>query len=740
MSWCSSGGVGQCVLPCRIYPNTLCLHFEWRRLIQHESREVACMAIIILLNFLLVFLSCSFCFLNASVIELELLAVAWAIMKCKLFLAGLPHFTVITDHHPLIPILNSHRLDEIENPRIQRLKARIMAYNFTAEWVKGTLNNAPDSLSWNPILDPLQHEMLAERDMCNNPESSLVEIRLVVNNGQENIRIQKLREHAKNNQEYQQLQKFIIQGFPEHRHQQPEECRRYWNVKNQHTMDNDLIVNGCRLVIPTKMRWEVLDHLHESNQGLVCTKQRAQLTVYWPGIDNDIDNVILACKKCQDALPSNNKEPLISKPKPERPFQEIAADFCSHGRQDYLVLVDCYTDWPDIIPMGHNTSTSHLIKVIRQSFCRTGVPDTLWSDQRPQFTSKQFQDFASQWGFQHRTSSPRYPQSNGKIEATVKSMKKLIKTSWNVHSLEEEKLARALLQYCNTPSCKDGLSPAQKLLGQPIQDTLPAHRRAISSDWQRAYRDSGSDRNLDPAWMRVQLSPSYCCSMNPRPCLLASANSRVGLWLSKNAKIGLDVSDALAVRNAWSCSVTTRTYSWCWGAGEVAPIGQLLCRYLLRVGLLAQRKSGDKFGWLVWGILQWHQWWMDRFCFFSIIFPLAHGCLREKGTMMMEFRNWKRPLMVKKIPTRRSTFHGLRALSWNELKGCSDYYHRTNSKEQSWWDESRPMHIEGRAWYSGVCSMYLKHTLCMVGSIVLLSIIVLPHQWWVNLWLPRDNK
>ena len=105
------------------------------------------MAIIILLNFLLVFLSCSFCFLNASVIELELLAVAWAIMKCKLFLAGLPHFTVITDHHPLIPILNSHRLDEIENPRIQRLKARIMAYNFTAEWVKGTLNNAPDSLS-----------------------------------------------------------------------------------------------------------------------------------------------------------------------------------------------------------------------------------------------------------------------------------------------------------------------------------------------------------------------------------------------------------------------------------------------------------------------------------------------------------------------------------------------------------------------------------------------------------------
>ena len=37
-------------------------------------------------------------------------------------------------------------------------------------------------------------------------------------------------------------------------------------------MDDDLIVNGCHLVIPTKMRQEVLDHLHESHQGLVRTK------------------------------------------------------------------------------------------------------------------------------------------------------------------------------------------------------------------------------------------------------------------------------------------------------------------------------------------------------------------------------------------------------------------------------------------------------------------------------------
>ena len=69
--------------------------------------------------------------LRYAIIELELLGVTWAITKCKIFLAGLPHFTVVTDHHPLVPILNSYRLDEVENPRLQRMKSKIMAYNFS---------------------------------------------------------------------------------------------------------------------------------------------------------------------------------------------------------------------------------------------------------------------------------------------------------------------------------------------------------------------------------------------------------------------------------------------------------------------------------------------------------------------------------------------------------------------------------------------------------------------------------
>ena len=309
-----------------------------------------------------------------AIIELEMLAVCWAILKCHIFLAGLQQFQVITDHNPLIPILNNHRLDEIENPRLQRLRTRIMGYNFTAEWLKGCNNSAPDALSRNPTSDPSPHDVLAELDIFNQPEISISEIRAIASS-HTSPHLETLRKTAKEDAEYQQLWQFILNGFPQHRSQLPECCKRYWTIRDHLTIDDNLIVNGCRLLIPTRMRPQVLTQLHESHQGSVRTKLRARLSVYWPGIDNDIDNIILACQQCQDHLPSNTKEPIIQKPQPERPFQEIAVDLCFHAGDTYLIIVDCFTDWPAIKSLDHGTTATQVISAIRQAFCRTTIPD-----------------------------------------------------------------------------------------------------------------------------------------------------------------------------------------------------------------------------------------------------------------------------------------------------------------------------------------------------------------------------
>jgi hypothetical protein len=58
-------------------------------------------------------------------IELKCLSVAWAMHKCRQFIEGLPHFELITDHRPLIPILKDYSLDKLDNSRILRLRLKM---------------------------------------------------------------------------------------------------------------------------------------------------------------------------------------------------------------------------------------------------------------------------------------------------------------------------------------------------------------------------------------------------------------------------------------------------------------------------------------------------------------------------------------------------------------------------------------------------------------------------------------
>ena len=61
-------------------------------------------------------------------VELELLGVVWALKKCSLYLLGMNKFKVIVDHKPLESIINNKTMNEIETPRIQRLKDKLSPF------------------------------------------------------------------------------------------------------------------------------------------------------------------------------------------------------------------------------------------------------------------------------------------------------------------------------------------------------------------------------------------------------------------------------------------------------------------------------------------------------------------------------------------------------------------------------------------------------------------------------------
>ena len=143
----------------------------------------------------------------------------------------------------------------------------------------------------------------------------------------------------------------------------------------------------------------------------------------------------------------------------------------------YLTIVDRFSEWICLYSFKANeVNSATLQKIFRDLFVAYRVSEELSSDGGPQFMSKSFQDFLKLWGVKHRLSSVAFPQSNGRAEVAVKTAKRIIHNSTSPDgSLDNDKAARGILQYRNTPLPDINLSPAQVLLHRQLRDSIPAH-------------------------------------------------------------------------------------------------------------------------------------------------------------------------------------------------------------------------------------------------------------------------
>jgi hypothetical protein len=144
-------------------------------------------------------------------------------------------------------------------------------------------------------------------------------------------------------------------------------------------------------------------------------------TVYWPGITTDIKHLVEACSVCVSYEQSTQKEPLMSHSTTSRVWEKVGVDVFQFEDREYLITVDYLSGFFEIDRLP-SKRVSDIVYCLKQQFARHGLPVELVSD-NSSFNSSEFARFASMYEFRHTTSSPRYAQSNGKAENSVRTAK-----------------------------------------------------------------------------------------------------------------------------------------------------------------------------------------------------------------------------------------------------------------------------------------------------------------------------
>ena len=187
----------------------------------------------------------------------------------------------------------------------------------------------------------------------------------------------------------------------------------YLVQRNELTLLQGCVMWGNRVIVPPKLRQQVLEELHAGHLRVVKMKALARSYVWWPGLDAQIEEKCKTCVSCQRIQKMPNLTPLHPWPWPAAPWQRIHINFTGlfEGRM-FFVVVDAHSKWPEVIVMDSTTSEK-TIQVLRGLFSHYGVPEVVVSDNGPQFTSEEFASFLTSNGVKHVRSAPFHPATNG---------------------------------------------------------------------------------------------------------------------------------------------------------------------------------------------------------------------------------------------------------------------------------------------------------------------------------------
>ena len=110
--------------------------------------------------------------------------------------------------------------------------------------------------------------------------------------------LQEIRQATQADDELALLKHTIMMGWPNNIKEILQVLHPYWTFCKELTIQDGLILKGTQIVIPHKRHEAILKQIHDSHLGLTKCKLRAKQAVYWPGLSDQLGQLVLNCQPC----------------------------------------------------------------------------------------------------------------------------------------------------------------------------------------------------------------------------------------------------------------------------------------------------------------------------------------------------------------------------------------------------------------------------------------------------------
>uniref|UniRef100_A0A8C8DE10 Gypsy retrotransposon integrase-like protein 1 n=1 Tax=Oryzias sinensis TaxID=183150 RepID=A0A8C8DE10_9TELE len=264
-------------------------------------------------------------------IEKECLGLAYGLERFHNYVYGLPSFTAETDHRPLVSIIKKN-LNEM-SPRIQRLMMKMQRYDFDLIYTPGKHLILADALSRAPAGKSVS---ATEEDIqCHvNMVSSALPV--------SDTKSRQIAEATAKDVQLQHVMRNMDEGWPVGANPQ------FYHVRGELSVVDGLLLKRGRIVIPQALRMDMLRRIHEGHLGIEKCKRRAKESVFWPGINKDIETFISKCETCQKHRSKQSKDPMVVSELAVAPWHKVGMDLFHLRGKDYLVVIDYYSNFSEM--------------------------------------------------------------------------------------------------------------------------------------------------------------------------------------------------------------------------------------------------------------------------------------------------------------------------------------------------------------------------------------------------------